>query len=91
MAVSEIPVTAYTTPTEVIIQAAQDEVIALINQFLALLPDPLTDAASGVSSAGQGSPDYDAMRPEMAVNIRTEIAALSAAVDAASTSQQVAV
>lgn len=77
MAVEEIPVDAYATPTEVIIQAAQDEVIALINQFLALLPDPYSDSGSA------GSPDYDAMRPEMAVNIRTELAAMIVAIDAA--------
>ena len=64
-------------------QAAQDEVIALINQFKALLPDPLTDAASVNSGTGAGRPDYDAIDPAVAVNMRTELDAMIVAIDAA--------
>lgn len=81
MAVLEIPAVAYATPTGVIDATAQLEVAALINQFLALIPDPYSD--DGSTGDGGSSPDYDAMRPEMAVNIRAELAAIIVAVDAA--------
>ena len=40
MAINFVPVGTYNTPTGPIIQSAQDEVIALINAALALLPNP---------------------------------------------------
>lgn len=76
MALSELPST-YATPSEIIIQAAQDEVIALLDQFLALLPDYANK--DGAAS----SPDFDCIRPELEVIIRAEIEAIKTAVDAA--------
>lgn len=71
-----IPVGTYTTPTEIIIQAAQDEVLALLDVFLAKLPNSSTAAVGD-------SPDWDKISPEIETNIRAEIAAIKTAIDAA--------
>lgn len=66
----------YPTPTQVIIQAAQDEVIAILNQLVAVIADP--DVATV-----QTSPDWDQFHPRMAAQLRAELAAMIVAIDAA--------
>ncbi len=68
----------FATPTEIIIQNAQDEVIALIQILIDVLPDQGSDDA--VSSA---SPDWDQLHPRMASQLRTELNGIITAVDAA--------
>lgn len=77
MAINTVPIGAYAV-TEVVSAAAQAEIITQVETFLALLPKSSTGAAGG-------SPDYDAIRPELETNIRAELAALIAAIDAAPT------
>lgn len=77
MAITTVPIGTYAV-TEVVSAAAQAEIIAQIDTFLALLPNSSTGAAGG-------SPDYDAIRAELETNIRAELAALTAAIDAAPT------
>lgn len=68
------------TITQVISAAAQTEILAAIDSFLALLPNSSTGAA-----ASGDMPDADAIRPEYETKVRVEIAALRAAIDAAPT------
>lgn len=88
MAVDEIPVGAYVdlTTGEVVDAEGQTAITAAFAVLYALLPDPLVDSASVGSGSGQGSPDFDALRPEMVVTLRAELAALRAAIAAAPTS-----
>lgn len=62
--------------TEVVSANAQAEILLQIDNFLALLPNSSTRTPGG-------SPDFDAIRPELETNIRVELAALKAAIDAA--------
>lgn len=78
MALSELP-NSYSDVTGVVDSTAASEVAALIDQLAALLPDPENQDGSAAS------PDFDAMRPEMAVNLRAEITAMKAAIAAAPT------
>lgn len=68
----------YTNVTDVISGAAQTAVLARIDLFLALFPDP--------EAAHQPvHPDFDLVHPNTAAQIRAEIAALKVAIDAAPT------
>jgi len=73
MAVTFVPVGVYTNLTNATSANAKTEINALVDVFLALLPD------SSAKTSG-GSPDYDAIRPELEQNIRAELTALKAAI-----------
>lgn len=66
----------FATPTEIIIQNAQDELIILVNILRDVIPDP--DIPNT-----QVSPDWDQFHPRMAAQLRAELAALIVAIDAA--------
>lgn len=70
----------YTVPTQIIVAAAQAQVIAEINKFVALFPDP-----TAVPSNAHTRPhtDFDLIHPATVLKIRAEIAALIVAIDAA--------
>lgn len=80
MALTLIPVGGYSNVTQVVSAAAQTAILAEVDKFLAVLPNP--DAAPPTQGA---TPDYDDIRPEILANIRAEISALKAAIDAAPT------
>lgn len=73
------PFGAYTDLTEIVSAAAQAEIAAEIAKLTALVPD-ISVAAS------QAHPDFDQIPPHTASKLRTEIAALAAAIAAAPTS-----
>lgn len=73
------PYGGFSDVTNVIAAAAQTAVVAQVALLKALIPD----ITAGVSA---GHPDFDLIPPEMAVKLRAEIDALSAAIDAAPTS-----
>lgn len=81
MAIDTIPVGGYANVTEVISAAAQTAVLAEINKFIALIP-----AETGASTDVHGvAPFYDFIPPPVASALRTELAALKTAIDAAPT------
>lgn len=78
MAVSEGNFAGITPCEEVMSEAAQDEVIAKINQVKALFPDPTTAVSSGHT-------DFDRIGAELRTKLRTLFDELAAAVEAAPT------
>ena len=81
MAVNEYPLGTYATPTGPIAQAAQDEVIALINIAKAYIPDPEASDAKTAGVSGE-APEFDKIPPEVCVLLRAEFDAAIAAIDA---------
>lgn len=79
-----IPVGGYTDVTEVISANGQAAVIAEVDKLLALIPDTSHPNAQNSPPSGV-APLYDKFSPELADALRTEIAALKAAIDAAPT------
>ena len=67
---------AFTVPTQVISAAAQAQVLAQIDVVRNAIPDPTTGRSAT-------HPDWDQMHPRMAEQLRAELAALKAAIDAA--------
>ncbi len=76
----EGPFGGYSNITDVVSAAAQTAILAEIDKLAALIPD----GSAGDQPAT--SPEFDAIRPEYAVKLQTEITALKAAIDAAPTS-----
>lgn len=69
----------YANVTEVVSAAAQTAILAELAKLKALLPDPTAPAV-------QVSPDFNIIPPAAVVQLRAEIDALNAAIDAAPTS-----
>ncbi len=80
MALVFVPVGGYSNITQVVSAAAQTAILAEIDKFAGVLPDP--EASPPTQGA---SPDYDAIRSDVIKNIRVELDALKAAIDAAPT------
>lgn len=74
------PIGAYADITEVVSAAAQTEILAEIDKFLALIPDITADPPVVAAT-----PDFDQIPPHTAQKLRTELASLKAAIDAAPT------
>lgn len=70
----------YANVTQATSAAAQTAIIAEVNKFKALIPDP-TDTDPGPKP----HPDFDQISPALAYKLRKEIDALTAAIDAAPT------
>lgn len=79
MATSAIQVLTYVTPTEIIIQNAQDQVITALNVLKSSIPDPDTPPANSDPAYNV----FDAMSPAAAAQLRIEIDGIITAVDAA--------
>lgn len=72
----------YVNATEVISAAAQTQILAKIDQFIALIPDP---SKKSDLQAPTPHSDFDLVHPQTARQYRIELAALKAAIDAAPT------
>jgi hypothetical protein len=84
MAIVESPFGTYADVTGVVNATAAAEVVVLVATLKGLIPD----AAAGSDHSGaspEASPEFDAIRPEVAQRIRAEIDALAAAIAAAPT------
>lgn len=81
MAVPGAPFGGYTNVPNVISAAAQTAVLAEIDKFLALFPDPQLES----HAKNRAHPDFDLVHPATVLKIRSEIAALKTAIDAAPT------
>ena len=74
------PFKTYTLASSVIIvPASQTALMAMIDTFMSLLPDP-------TKSASAEKPDFDQIPPHTSAKLRTELAAMKTAIDAATTS-----
>lgn len=81
MAVPGAPFGGYTAVTEVTSAAAQTQILARVDLFLALFPDPESES----HAKSRAHPDFDLIHPHTVKLIRAEIAALKTAIDAAPT------
>lgn len=70
-----VPFGGYVAQAQIQIQAAQNETIANINRFKALIPSP----TAGVSAPHT---DFDEIHPETARKLRAELDALIVVIDA---------
>ncbi len=70
----------YTTGANAISAAAQTDVLAQIDKFKALIPDPESDRDGPVAH-----PDFDQIPGHTAYKLRREIDALKTAIDATAT------
>ena len=65
------------TPAGICIQTSQDTIMAELDKVTALIPDITADPAVSATT-----PDFDKWPPELATQMRLEMAALRAAIDA---------
>lgn len=79
MALNEGTFGGYSNVTEVVSADAQTAILAEIAKFTALIPTSLEGSSPATT------PEFDKMDPALGVRLRAELAALSAAIDAAPT------
>lgn len=65
------------TPAGICVQTSQDTIIAELNKVKALIPDITADPVVSATT-----PDFDDIKPSLAVQLRLEITALATAIDA---------
>lgn len=80
MALKVAPFGTYVAPTEILIQAGQDKVIAMLNEFMSLMPVIVGGVDSSESSAA--SPDFFQVNRDHVEKMQAEIDAISALIDA---------
>lgn len=77
-----IPVGGFTNLTQTVSSAAKAEIVAEFAKLTALIPN--TDHPTAQNAPPSGAPPlYDKWPPELALALRTEVAALLAAINAA--------
>lgn len=79
MATSRLPTGVYANLTNATSAGAKTEIKALVDVFLALLPNP---TGTGSTNTNRAIPLYDKIPPEICSAIRTELTALKAAITA---------
>ena len=65
------------TPAGICVQTSQDNIITELNKVKALIPDITADPPVSATT-----PDFDDIKPSLAVQLRLEIEALVTAIDA---------
>ena len=80
MAVTFGPFGTYVQPTGVLVQAGQDEVIAMIDAFIAMLPTKVGGVESSESSSA--SPEFEDINLHYIEKITAELTDIKTKIDA---------